>query len=157
MQLFVIVNTNTNMKNNSILLVLFAALMLAFGLSSFIFRTNAEKGIIFYEGTFDAALAKAKSENKIIFLDAYASWCGPCKKMAANVFTDEKVGEYFNANFINLKIDMEKGEGPEIARKYPVQYYPTLFFINGKGNVVKKIIGYHDDLQLIKEAQSVKP
>ena len=57
-------------------------------------------GIQFFTGTWDEALEKAKEENKLIFLDAYASWCGPCKRMSKSVFTDEKVGEFFNANFI---------------------------------------------------------
>jgi thioredoxin 1 len=144
------------MNNKLLIIVLLASITLGLSLTAFTTKKKADKGIEFYEGNFNDALAKAKSENKIIFMDAYASWCGPCKKMAANVFTDEKAGEYFNANFVNLKMDMEKGEGPEIARKYPVQYYPTLFFIDSKGNVVKKIVGYHDVEQLIKEAKSVK-
>lgn len=156
MQLFALTHSSTIMKNKYLIISLFTLFTLAFGLSAFTSKNKAEKGIVFYEGNFEAALAKAKAENKIIFLDAYASWCGPCKKMAANVFTDEKVGEYFNANFINLKIDMEKGEGPSIASKYPVQYYPTLFFIDSNGKLLKKVIGYHDDSQLIKEAKSVK-
>jgi thioredoxin 1 len=144
------------MNNKLIIIALFASLTLTIGLSAFTFKNKDNKGIEFYEGNFEGALAKAKAEKKIIFMDAYASWCGPCKKMAANVFTDEKAGTYFNANFINVKMDMEKGEGPEIAKKYPVQYYPTLFFIDAKGNVVKKIVGYHDVDQLIKEAESAK-
>lgn len=144
------------MNNKLLILVLFASITLGLSLTAFTNKKKADKGIEFYEGNFDAALAKAKSENKIIFMDAYASWCGPCKKMAANVFTDEKVGDYFKSKFVSLKMDMEKGEGPAIARKYPVQYYPTLFFIDAKGNVLKKIVGYHDAEQLLKEAQSVK-
>ena len=56
-------------------------------------------------------LAKAKKENKIVFVDAYTTWCGPCKWMAANIFPTKEVGDVFNASFVNAKIDMEKGEG----------------------------------------------
>ena len=60
-------------------------------------------------------LAQAKKENKLIFLDAYTSWCGPCKHMQSEVFTDMAVGYYFNKNFINVKMDMEEGEGLQLS------------------------------------------
>lgn len=98
-------------------------------------------GIQFSDMSFEDALKEAKSTNKLIFMDAYAAWCGPCKMMAKKTFTDSKVGEVFNENFINLKIDMEKGEGPALAKRYGVRAYPTLYFINGDGEVVHKIVG----------------
>jgi len=59
-----------------------------------------KKGINFFKGTYTEALAKAKEENKPVFLDVYAGWCGPCKKLKKTTFKDETVGEYFNKNFI---------------------------------------------------------
>jgi thioredoxin-related protein len=76
--------------------------------------------------------------------------------MAANVFTDPAVGEYFNKNFVNLKIDMEKGEGVQLSQQYQVQYYPTLFFIDANGKIIKKLVGYQDAAGLLKEAASLK-
>lgn len=105
------------------------------------FSVAQAQGIDFFHGTFAEALEKAKKENKLIFMDAYAEWCGPCKKMAATVFKDEKVGKFFNDNFINVKMDMEKGEGPNLSGKYNVAAYPTLLFINGKGDLVHKGVG----------------
>ncbi|MEQ1744274.1 MAG: thioredoxin family protein [Saprospiraceae bacterium] len=99
------------------------------------------QGINFFHGTWPEALEKAKAEQKLIFVDAYASWCGPCKRMAANVFPDPAVGDYFNANFINLKIDMEKPENSEFAGKYPVSAYPTLLILDAEGKVVHKHVG----------------
>lgn len=87
-------------------------------------------------------LAKAKESNKVIFVDAFTTWCGPCKMMAKNVFPDKEVGEYFNATFVNAKIDMEKGEGPDIAQKYGVRAYPTYLFVNGEGELVHSGLGY---------------
>jgi len=107
------------------------------------------QGIEFFHGTFDQALERAKTEEKIIFVDAYASWCGPCKKMAANVFTKPEVGEYFNKNFINLKIDMEKDEGPALDQKFNVTAYPTLLFIDPKGNIVTRSVGGMDVQSLL--------
>jgi thiol-disulfide isomerase/thioredoxin len=99
------------------------------------------QGIEFFHGTFAEALAKSKAENKLIFMDAFAEWCGPCKRMAATVFTDEKVGKFMNSNFICLKMDMEKGEGPELSRKYDVSAYPTLLFLNATGGLVQRNVG----------------
>lgn len=99
------------------------------------------QGINFFHGTWPEAMAQAKTEQKLIFVDAYASWCGPCKRMAANVFPDPKVGDYFNANFINLKYDMEKPENREFAGKYPVSAYPTLLILDAEGKIVHKHVG----------------
>lgn len=99
------------------------------------------QGIEFFHGPWKDALAKAKAEDKLLFVDAFAKWCGPCKAMAKNVFTQQKVGEYFNANFINLKLDMEEADGVTFGHKYEVSAYPTLFFIDGEGKVIRKVVG----------------
>ena len=133
-------------------------LTLAMGLMSFAFWTNkpaADKGIQFKSISFEEALKEAKASNKLIFLDAYAVWCGPCKWMAANSFKEEEVGEFFNDKFINLKIDMEKGEGPALAAKYQVRAYPTLFFIDGNGKVVKKVLGAQPAEKLLEIGKEV--
>jgi thiol:disulfide interchange protein len=65
--------------------------------------------IKFESGTWSQIKAKAKAENKLIFLDAYTTWCGPCKWMARNVFTNDTVAQFYNATFVNAKIDMEAG------------------------------------------------
>jgi thiol:disulfide interchange protein len=120
-----------NIKTTGILLAFFMLMS---------FATKAQ-GMEFFQGTFNEALAKAAKEKKMVFMDAYTTWCGPCKWMAANTFTDATVGAYFNANFINVKMDMEKGEGPTLARKYAVMAYPTLLFISPSGEVVHKELG----------------
>lgn len=117
---------------------------------------NADKGIQFTEGKWSEILKQAKKENKLIFLDAYTTWCGPCKMLQKNVFTRDDVAATFNGNFINVKIDMEAGEGPSLAKRYPIEGYPTLFFINGKGKVVKQLLGYQQPQDLIKVAKSVQ-
>ncbi len=99
------------------------------------------QGIEFFQGSWKDALAKAKSEDKLLFVDAFAKWCGPCKAMAKNVFTQQKVGDFYNANFINLKLDMEETDGVTFGHKYPVAAYPTLFFLDGDGKVIKKVTG----------------
>lgn len=105
---------------------------------------SAQKGIKFHQGTWAEVLQDAKAQQKVIFVDAYAEWCGPCKAMVRNTFPDAAVGEYFNANFISYQYDMEKGEGVAFAEKYAVNAYPTLLFIDYKGEVVHKALGYRD-------------
>jgi thiol-disulfide isomerase/thioredoxin len=110
-------------------------------LAGCISSTAIAQGIDFFHGSWAEAQEKAKAEQKLIFVDAYASWCGPCKRMAAQVFPDSKVGDYFNTNFINLKIDMEKPENRAFASQFPVRAYPTLMILDGDGKVVLKQVG----------------
>jgi thioredoxin 1 len=113
-------------------------------------------GIVFKSMTLVKAQKEAMKTGKLIFIDAYTDWCGPCKRMAATSFKDPAVGELFNTNFINLKIEMEKNpEGPGIARKYSVKAYPTLIIIDGTGKVVKQTIGMKSKDQLLAMANSV--
>jgi len=111
-------------------------------------NTNAQ-GIEFFQGSFEEAKAEAKKQDKLIFMDAYAAWCGPCKRMAKNVFPKKEAGDYFNANFINFKQDMEKGEGRKLAKKYGVGSYPTLIFIDFNGDVVYKTKGARSSAQAL--------
>lgn len=94
------------------------------------------EGITFEHGSFNQALAKAKAENKLLFIDGYAVWCGPCKYMAATVFMEDTVGKYFDQHLIALKVDVERGEGPDIKRRYGISGLPGYVFIDGEGNVV---------------------
>lgn len=112
-------------------------------------------GIKFTEGSWAAILKKAKAEKKIVFLDAYTTWCGPCKLLQKNVFTKPEVGALFNQKFINVKVDMESGEGPKLARKYPLEGYPTLFFINPDGEIVKQVIGYQEPGTLLSIGKAI--
>lgn len=103
--------------------------------------TSQAQGISFFEGSWEEALEKAAAQDKLIFVDAYAKWCGPCKRMAAQVFPQDEVGSFFNRNFISVKMDMEAAENQSFRSQYPVSAYPTLFFINAKGEVVQKAKG----------------
>ncbi|EJL74040.1 thioredoxin family protein [Chryseobacterium populi] len=111
------------------------------------------QGIKFEDSNFTTILAKAKKENKLIFIDAYASWCGPCKLMVKNIFPLKTVGDYYNSNFINAKIDMEKGEGIDLAKKYNVKAYPTYLFVNGDGEEVHRTLGYVEEKDFIQFAK----
>jgi thioredoxin-related protein len=107
------------------------------------------QGIQFEKGNWDEILAQAAAEDKIIFVDAYATWCGPCKMMDAKVFTDERVGAFYNANFVNARIDMEKNEGVKLARQYGVRVYPMFLFVDKEGQLVHQGLGYQPAEQFL--------
>lgn len=107
-------------------------------------------GIKFFHGSLKEAKAKAKKENKLIFIDCYTTWCGPCKSMAKKTFVNKEVGEYYNKNFICLKMDMEMGEGITIQTNYSIEAYPTYLFLNSKGDVKHRDLGYIDAARFIE-------
>ncbi len=96
----------------------------------------------FEKGTWQNTLDKAKKEDKLIFLEVYAEWCGYCKKLKRTTLVDAGVVNLLNSNYLNVEVDGEKGEGIEIAKKYNVKSYPALLLIDGDGKVVKAEFGY---------------
>lgn len=137
--------------------------ILAIGLISMAFvvknkedRKQESVGIKFQHISLEEAKKMAIENDMFIFIDAYTSWCGPCKKMAATTFQNEEVGEVFNNKFVNLKIDCEKdADGPEISRLYKIRAYPTLLIIDSEGKLIKQKIGFQTEDQLIDFANSV--
>lgn len=99
------------------------------------------QGIKFEKAEWNKLLTKAKKENKLIFIDCHTSWCGPCKRLATDVFTRPEVGDFFNKHFINVKYDMEVGEGIELKKKFEVSAYPTLLYVNSKGEIEHRSVG----------------
>ncbi len=61
------------------------------------------RSINFEQGSLQKTLEKAKTENKLIFIDVYTAWCGPCKKMDKLVFTNDTVADFFNQYFVSIK------------------------------------------------------
>lgn len=110
----------------------------------------AQDGIKFQKKSWTEVLQKAGNENKLIFVDAYTTWCGPCKKMEKEVFPKKAVADFYNKTFINYTIDMEKGEGPKLAQTYKVAQYPTLLFIASDGSLVHRAAGFHNSEQMVE-------
>jgi thioredoxin 1 len=107
-----------------------------------IVAVNTEPGIQFIEQDWEKALKVAHDSKKLVFLDIYATWCGPCKMLKQYTFTDVKVGIFFNNNFVNISVDGEKGVGPQLAEKYAIEGYPTLIVVDETGKPVLKTAGY---------------
>ncbi|MEM6394749.1 MAG: thioredoxin family protein [Bacteroidota bacterium] len=121
-------------------------------LTFFLPLSLAAEGIEFFHGSWEEALEAAREQDKLIFVDAYASWCGPCKRMSAQVFPLKDVGDVYNTAFINMKLDMEKPEAMGFRQKHSVSAYPTLFFVNADNEEVHKSVGGKSGPQLIQLA-----
>jgi len=113
-------------------------------------------GVNFFKGSWNALKSRARRVNKPFFVDVYTTWCGPCKAMTRNTFGASSVGSYANRNFVSYKIDAEKGEGPNIARKYRVRAYPTVLFFDAKGNLVGREVGYQNANRFVSTLQKYK-
>lgn len=112
---------------------------------------------VFMENEAWAAVKeKAIKEKRMIFMDCYTSWCGPCKGLAQNVFPQKKVGDFLNSNFVCCKYDMEKEEGIELYKKYKsnIPGFPTMLVINpADESIVHKVVGYTEPDALISALQ----
>ena len=113
------------------------------------------QGINFRQDDWQNVVSQAKAQKKLIFVDIYTTWCGPCKEMDKKTFTDISVGDKFNARFINYKVDAEKGFGINLAKRYNVTSYPTCLFIDANENPVYKQEGLLRAPDLLKEADMV--
>jgi len=148
---------NSYFQTKTALLVL--ALLLVLGVE----HSSAQKkekamgeGIAFTTGKWQDVLAEAKKSGKYIFVDAYTSWCGPCKLLKSKTFKEEKAASYFNAHFVNYTLDMEKGEGISLAEQWAVTAYPTLLFFNPNGKLVMRQVGFVNGDKLIDFGQQAK-
>ncbi|WP_455510987.1 thioredoxin family protein [Butyricimonas paravirosa] len=115
------------------------------------YKRLASEGIYWeQDSSFESLLLKAKIEGKLIFMDCYTSWCGPCKQMESNVFPQKKVGDYFNRNFICVKWDMQKGEGVQLAQRFEINVFPTMLLISQEGDISYRVTGAMDAEHLIE-------
>lgn len=133
------------MKN--ILLIIFL-LPLSILISSS--KPESKSGIKFFKGTWEEAVQKAQQENKPIFLDIYAIWCGPCNLLELITFSNKKAGEIYNDSFINVSLNGEGREGALLAAKYKIKGYPTLIYLDKNGNPILYTEGFVKPIDFIK-------
>ena len=103
----------------------------------------AQHGVKFMEGNFQEALEIAKQQNKMLFVDVYTSWCGPCRWMSEEVLQTPEAAKYFDKYFVCFKIDAEKGDGMAFAEEYGVRAYPTFLMILPDGTLRHKIAYFY--------------
>ena len=101
----------------------------------------AQHGVKFMEGNFQEALEIAKQQKKMVFVDVYTSWCGPCRWMSEEVLQTPEAAKYFYNYFVCFKIDAEKGDGMAFAEEYGVRAYPTFLMILPDGTLRHKMVG----------------
>lgn len=122
-------------------------------LALLIFVNKINSQIVFFKGTFEEALVQAKKDKKQLFVDCYTTWCGPCKMLDRNVFSNPELGKYVNENYIPLKLDMER-EGAPQSEAYQIGSYPTMLILDATGAEKSRIIGYRDASQLMQMLNS---
>ncbi|MBX2909384.1 MAG: thioredoxin family protein [Chitinophagales bacterium] len=115
-----------------------------------VFSQAQNRSISFEKGAWSEIKAKAQKVGKPIFVDAYTVWCGPCKLMAENVFTTDTVADYYNANYINVSIDMEKGEGKALVKQWAVTAFPMLLYFSPKGELLHRACGSRSTAEFIQ-------
>jgi len=111
---------------------------------------STNKEITFVETSWPQALKRAAAQNKYIFVDAYATWCGPCKMLKATTFKNDKAAAFYNQNFVNVALDMEKGNNPQLAQAWGMRAYPTLIIFDSKGKIVLNTVGFITAKDLIR-------
>lgn len=140
--------------NNLIKYCLSIGLSFVLGGTPVVYAQTNESAIAFKDISFSEALKQAKSQGKLVFVDCYTSWCAPCKWMEQNVFVNDSVYTFFNNHFINYKVDMEKGEGIELRKRYGVNSFPTYLFVNNSGEVVHRTASRMSVGEFLKEGQN---
>jgi thioredoxin-related protein len=130
-------------------------------------QTDSNQGIKWAKGlSWEQIKEKAKQENKFIFVDAFATWCGPCKKMDKEIYTDQGVGEVVNQNFLSVKVQMDQTSNDNEMIKswygvaqtlngYGIDGYPSFLFFSPDGKLAYKAVGFLDKerfIALTKEA-----
>jgi thioredoxin 1 len=108
------------------------------------------------ETNFEAILKKAKTQKKLIFIDVYTVWCGPCKILDRTTLVDSFLVKKFNKEFILLKVNAEGLLGSKIAQEYRVDSYPTLLFVKANRKLIHRMEGVIPAKMLIEEAEFAK-
>ena len=101
------------------------------------------------------AMVEANSSGKLVFLDIYATWCGPCKYLESDIYPDSALGKYYNSHFINLKMDGETEFGRLKAAEYALSAYPTMYYISASEDMLSRVVGVKQAPELLEFGKKV--
>jgi thiol:disulfide interchange protein len=118
-------------------------------------KSSSVKPFPFQQEGYISQLDSALLQGKPVFIDFYTSWCGPCKVMDRDVFTDPSLIRYFTQHYQNLKVNAELGEGIVLAQKFGIKAYPTLLFLDGSGQEQKRLVGITTASRLLSVGKTV--
>ena len=124
---------------------LIVALIVVLGMTTVVFAEEP-----FHDISYEKALVKAGAEKKIVMIDFFTTWCGPCKKLDKTTWKDEKVQAWLESKTVALKIDAEKER--DLAKQFKVRAYPTMVFIKPDGSLIASMIGYKDPTAFLATA-----
>ena len=108
-----------------------------------------------FEGTWDELLAKAKAEDKLVFVDFWTEWCGYCKKLERTTFRDAAVAKEMR-DILCYSVDAEARENGKLVARYRPTSYPTLLFIEPDGELRERLVGFFDAKRFVAEVRRVK-
>ncbi|MCL2562397.1 MAG: thioredoxin family protein [Rikenellaceae bacterium] len=116
--------------------------------------TTAMGQIRFWDGTLDEALEKAGAENKKVWIVCSTTWCGPCKRMDAEIYTLPDVGEFFNRRFICMKYDLDVNDPNDINERFAINIYPTFLILDPNGEEFTRLVGaYYDPQEFLEKTR----
>ena len=120
-----------------------------------VFISSAIGQINFQDISFDEAILKAKAQNKKVFIDVYTVWCGPCKRIDADVFQQKEIGDRMNPDYVSIKIEAEKDDDRVSLQAFSIKGYPTMLILDGDGKLLHQIVGsksiqgFHRELNML--------
>ncbi|MGH9949227.1 MAG: thioredoxin family protein [Pyrinomonadaceae bacterium] len=105
--------------------------------------------------SFNDALVRAKSEDKLVLVDVSAIWCSTCRTLDNEVFSKPEVRRAINDRYIFSRIEYESDEGQQFLERYSASGFPTLWLINGEGIIVKRLNVTFDPQNFIAQLERV--
>ena len=123
---------------------------------SFATFASVASGAMWQDGSLSDATARAARDNKLVFVDVYATWCGPCQDMDTDVYPRAEVNRLLTSDFVALRRDGERGEGLSIAQRYHVLGFPTMLVLDGNGAEIDRVTGGMSANDLVRTLEKIR-
>jgi thiol-disulfide isomerase/thioredoxin len=112
-----------------------------------------KSAVTFRDISSDDAAKAAAAEHKIVLIDFYTTWCGPCKMLDAQTWTDAAVGKLVDESAVPLRLDAEHN-GKTVADHYKIGAYPTILLLKPDGTEIDRLVGFRAAEVFISEFKS---